>query len=135
MTWKPPPSNPAKLDPQEVSKNLENLEIQSSELCILSLWVLNPTLRYTTASSQQSITEPPRSPSGILAMKIFWKAITLTEANTLADEESIELVSIPEETILEIKETLLQSAQFLPPSSRIFKCWDVGLLERYKADD
>lgn len=64
-------------------------------------------------------------------MKIFWKSISAAEANKLLDSVTHEEVSLPTETILEIKKCLQDSASFLPPSGRRFQDWGVGLLERF----
>lgn len=65
-------------------------------------------------------------------MKVFWKHVDDTAANTLMESDGTEEVSLPVDTILEIKASLRDSAKFLPPSSRKFQDWDVGLLERFE---
>jgi hypothetical protein len=96
----------------------------SSASPFLSMWILSPTIRYSTT------VQVAASP-GTLAMKIFWKSISAAEANKLIDGTTHEEVSLPAETILEIEACLRQSVSVLPPSGRQFQDWDVGLLERF----
>jgi hypothetical protein len=99
----------------------------SLPLPFLSMWILSPTIRYSTSVQKAAESTTP----GTLAMKIFWKAISAAEANKLLDSSTHEEVSLPAETIIEIERLLRQSASFLPPSGRMFQDWDVGLLERF----
>ncbi|KAG0648175.1 Ubiquitin-conjugating enzyme E2C-binding [Hyphodiscus hymeniophilus] len=99
-------------------------QTSSSPVCFLSMWILSPTIRYSTTA--QDATAP-----GKLAMKIFWKSISATEADNLLNGSSHEEVSLSTEAIIEIEKCLRDSASFLPPSGRKFQDWDVGLLERF----
>ncbi|TVY41732.1 Uncharacterized protein LOCC1_G004339 [Lachnellula occidentalis] len=95
---------------------------------LLSLWILTPTLRYS-ATNSPAVDEPNLSLSK-LAMKVFWKEVTEDEAAKLMD--TVEEVPLPSEAIQQISACLHDSALLLPPSTRKFQGWDVGLLERWE---
>ena len=46
--------------------------------------------------------------------------------------QTVEEISLPVETILDVQKDLVNSALFIPPTPRKFKDWDVGLLERFE---
>jgi HECT-like Ubiquitin-conjugating enzyme (E2)-binding len=122
-----------------LQQELFKLENPSSQLIFLHLWVFNSAIKYTTTTKVEArsfVTPPdrPHSSSGKLAMKIFWKAVSGSAADKLMEDNTrpVEDVSLPLETILEIKKDLLDSAFLLPPSQRRFQDWDVGLLERFE---
>ena len=96
---------------------------ETSSTSFLSLWILSPTTRYST-------TLRPVPTPGTLAMKVFWKAISATEADKLLHISTQEELSLPAETITEIEDVLRYSASCLPPSGRKFQGWDVGLLDK-----
>jgi len=126
MHWKALPSHSL------VSPNPE----QDTATKILSLWVLSPSLRYsstaTEGESQQISNGHSSAASGKLAMKIFWKTVSAATAESMMEGNKAEEVFLPPQTILEIEELLWTSAFFLPPSGRKFQDWDVGLLERFE---
>lgn len=105
----------------------QNPQTSPSPTHFLSMWILSPTIRYSTTAQQISENTSPGTP----AMKIFWKSISPTEADKLLNSTTHEEVSLPSETILEIEKCLQDSAFFLPPSGRKFQDWDVGLLEKF----
>jgi hypothetical protein len=94
------------------------------------MWILSPTIRYATTAQESS----KRTSLGTLAMKLFWKSISPTEADTLLNGTTHEEFSLPVETIIEIEKELRDSASFLPLSGRKFQDWDVGLLERFDGE-
>lgn len=63
-------------------------------------------------------------------MKVFWKEVTDEEAAKLID--TVEEVPLPTNAIQQISACLHDSALLLPPSTRKFQGWDVGLLERWE---
>lgn len=66
-------------------------------------------------------------------MKIFYKLIvSSSEAEELMAKEGVEEVLLPQEAIVEMREALVESKKWLPPSARSFREWDVGLLERFE---
>lgn len=113
LEWQP---SPATSETKEMSRPL------------LSLWILTPTLRYS-ATNSSAVYELNISP-GKLAMKVFWKEVTDEEAAKLID--TVEEVPLPTNAIQQISACLHDSALLLPPSTRKFQGWDVGLLERWE---
>ncbi|KIM98809.1 hypothetical protein OIDMADRAFT_19858 [Oidiodendron maius Zn] len=65
-------------------------------------------------------------------MKIFHRSPSETESAKLLDTEGVEEVSLPEETIREIARVLKKSGEELPPNGRVFREWEVGMLERFE---
>ncbi|KAM0146171.1 hypothetical protein ACHAPG_011281 [Botrytis cinerea] len=102
----------------------------------LSIWIFNPSIRYTTSYFHHRrlmrISETPGKP-GILAMKILSKPFALTRDPSINDE-SVEELELPGEVIHELKRYLGKSAeQYLPPSARKFQEWSVSILGRHEA--
>ncbi|KAH8794578.1 HECT-like ubiquitin-conjugating enzyme-binding-domain-containing protein [Hyaloscypha sp. PMI_1271] len=105
----------------------------------LTLWILTPSLRFSRNTTQTNLasgsptslreTEPE---SGTLAMKVFWKTLTVEAAEKLVGSNGVEEILLPNEAICGIEACLQSSSSFLPPSARKFQNWDVGLLERYE---
>ncbi|TVY18502.1 Uncharacterized protein LARI1_G003140 [Lachnellula arida] len=116
------------LHPLEWKPSLAASEMNKMSRSLLSLWILTPTLRYS-ATSSSAVDEPSLSP-GNLAMKVFWKEVTEEEAAELMD--TVEEVPLPSEAIQQVSACLHDSALLLPPSTRKFQGWDVGLLERWE---
>jgi hypothetical protein len=132
MTWIHPSNRPPA--EEEVASASDGSPVLQQEYCFLSLWVLNPALKYSvTNTTNQAPSESLfKSATGILAMKMFWKSVDLAAADALIESEGVEEVFLPVETILEIEATLRDSVELLPPSARKFQDWNVGLLERFQ---
>lgn len=64
-------------------------------------------------------------------MKIFYQSVSASEAETLMAKEGVEELLLPWEAIVEIRDALTESKRCLPPAARVFREWDVGLLERF----
>lgn len=102
----------------------------------LSIWIFNPSIRYTTSyfyhRRRMSISDTPDRP-GILAMKILSKPFSLAKYPSTNDE-SVEELELPGEVIHELKHYLEVSAmRYLPPSARKFQEWNVSFLDRHEA--
>ncbi|TGO24978.1 hypothetical protein BPAE_0090g00220 [Botrytis paeoniae] len=102
----------------------------------LSIWIFNPSIRYTTSyfyhRRWMRISETPGKP-GILAMKILSKSFPLAKYPS-TDDESVEELELPGEVIHELKHHLEVSAmRYLPPSARKFQEWNVSILDRHEA--
>ena len=132
ISWKSTSQHLANPIPKEISTSAVEAELPPSS--VLSLWVLNPVLRYaaTNVITQSPSSCSSQSSSGVLAMKVFWRCIDNSTASGLVESDSIEEVTLPMGAILEIEANRRSSAQFLPPSGRKFQDWDVGLLERFE---
>jgi hypothetical protein len=135
LDWTPSSQKPNTPSLQQEPSEPEN---PSPQLIFLHLWVLNSAIRYTTTTEAEATplvsASTSHSLSGKLAMKIFWKVVSVSDAEKLTEDNSrtVEEISLPAETILEIKKDLLDSALLLPPSPRKFQDWDVGLLKRFE---
>lgn len=65
-------------------------------------------------------------------MKLFFK--TINEASILdklLDDAAVEEISLPENVLLELLDTLDASTKLLPFSIRKFQSWDVAVLDRF----
>jgi hypothetical protein len=112
----------------------------STSTSFLALWIISAGLRYASASSNHPSSIPGlplenlnhNAGAGSLAMKILWKKVSTEASEALMESPGVEEVVFPTEAIVEIEMCLRNSAQLLPPSSRKFQEWNVGLLERYE---
>jgi len=66
-------------------------------------------------------------------MKVFWKRVAEADANKLMETDGIEELVLPQATIDEIEDDLVESANLLPRTGRTFQDWDVGLMDRWDA--
>lgn len=110
----------------------------NSNLKFLHLWVLNPTIRYTTtAPVRQDYRQTGRERylpiAAKLAMKVFWKRVPEPVAGALLDTDGVEEMVLPLATIDEIEEDLVESANLLPRTGRTFQDWAVGMMDRWDA--
>lgn len=135
---------PESMNLDEFSSTVDNINGvgQSQGSCCstcLSLWILTPSLRYSSnAALTNSTGDPPNivlvtePESETPAMKVFWKTLTMEAAEKLVGSNGVEEMYLPVEAINGIELCLQLSSSFLPPSARKFQNWDVGLLERYE---
>jgi hypothetical protein len=65
-------------------------------------------------------------------MKIFYRVLSAPEARELLRADRAEEVTLHEDAIREVAGCLRKSGECLPPGSRRFQGWDVGLLERFE---
>ncbi|PVH77853.1 hypothetical protein DL98DRAFT_423127 [Cadophora sp. DSE1049] len=96
------------------------------------VWVLKSALYFCAGTFSLSSAPGTSSTSPKLAMKVFWKSISMDDARSLLDGGTAEELLLPDEILVEIGRVLRDSACCLPPSARKFKEWDVGLLDRYQ---
>jgi hypothetical protein len=118
---------------QCVSRLVLSPKIANPTATNLSIWVLSPSLRYTSSLHD---SDPPASltlpNTGILAMKILWESVSSARVQGLTVSESVEELLLPEEAICELKGILDESARYLPSGARKLQTWNVGLLGRYE---
>lgn len=100
----------------------------------LSIWIFNPSIRYTASyfyfSRKMHVSSLDKP--GILAMKILWKTIPLDQYSS-AEDESVEEMKLPGNIWREFQHYLGEISQrYLPPSARKLQDWNVSLLERYE---
>ncbi|OHW92746.1 HECT-like ubiquitin conjugating enzyme-binding domain containing protein, partial [Colletotrichum incanum] len=91
----------------------------------LHLWILNSNIAY--ASSRR---EGKRS-----AIKLLYREITQEEADSMLESmtSDVQEVSLPMAEIAGAAQGLKASSELLPPSERVFKEWNVGLLDKWEA--
>ncbi|OHE93669.1 hypothetical protein CORC01_11072 [Colletotrichum orchidophilum] len=91
----------------------------------LHLWILNSNITY--ASSQQHTKR--------VAIKVLYKEISQNEADSMLESmtSDVQEVNLPTAAIVAAAEGLKSSTGFLPPSERVFKDWNVGLLDKWEA--
>ena len=143
----PSVSSPASINSRDISPSMDNRAhcsptFGSWHSTSLNLWILTPSLKFSsntpansTSHSPSGSTEslwPNEAGSGTLAMKVFWKKVTVETAETLAEGNGVEEILLPSEAICEIESCLKSTSLFLPPTARRFQNWDVGLLDRYE---
>lgn len=137
-------SSSASINPHDMSPLVANTAYWSPSpgswrSTSLDLWILTPSLRFSRnntptdsmsgSTASLGTTEPD---CGTLAMKVFWKTVTVETAEALAEGNGVEEILLPAEAICEIESCLRATSSFLPPSALKFQNWDVGLLERYE---
>jgi hypothetical protein len=68
-------------------------------------------------------------------MKVFWKQISKLEDVLGKNQHTLEQITIPGKLLEGIKESLETSRDLLPPSSKTFQDWHIGLLRRFRSSD
>lgn len=98
-------------------------------ICLL-LWIFGTSLRFSCSrySSKESKLTRINQP----AIKAFWKLIPADTANKMRDSVGIEELPLPVNVIMEIRDDLSKNSSYLPPYSRKFQDWHVGLLDRFE---
>jgi hypothetical protein len=132
------PTNPGNMSSLVDHTAYWSLESDSWRSTSLNLWILTPSLRFsrnntpTNAESGSIISLSETEPGcGTLAMKVFWKAVTMETGEALVEGSGVEEILLPAEAICGIQSCLRSTSSLLPPSARKFQNWNVGLLERY----
>jgi len=89
---------------------------------VLYVWLLNNMVRYTTTRTES--TKP--------AVKLLWRLVARAEADSILDKvtSGVQDISLPSDAIEQVIRVLQESNTLLPPTERLFKEWNVGLLER-----
>ncbi|OLN81398.1 hypothetical protein CCHL11_09961 [Colletotrichum chlorophyti] len=91
----------------------------------LHLWILNSNIAY--ASSRREGTRA--------AIKLLYREISQREADAMLESmtSDVQEVNLPTADIVAAGEALQGSSRLLPPSERVFKEWNVGLLDKWQA--
>ncbi|PLB38308.1 HECT-type E3 ubiquitin transferase [Aspergillus candidus] len=95
----------------------------------LLLWVFNPDLHYSNSSPDHSIAAQQ-------GMKVFFQSVddvdaVLHPAQGKISSLSLEELRLPSGVFLAMTKALLSSNSMLPGSGRIFREWQVGILNRF----
>ena len=91
----------------------------------LLVWVFNPDIYYSSSK---------RGPTAHRAMKVFYKALPNPDEFLDANSNTHEELRIPEEDLVDFKDTLRESTEILPQAARTFQDWTVGLLDRWETN-
>ncbi|KAF4830382.1 hypotheticall protein [Colletotrichum tropicale] len=91
----------------------------------LHLWILNSNIAYASSGR-----EGKRS-----AIKLLYREIPQHEADAMLETmtSDVQEVNLPMADISRAAEVLRSSTEMLPPSERVFKEWNVGLLDKWQA--
>ncbi|KAF0332691.1 hypothetical protein GQ607_000707 [Colletotrichum asianum] len=91
----------------------------------LHLWILNSNIAYASSGR-----EGKRS-----AIKLLYREIPQHEADAMLETmtSDVQEVNLPMADIARAAEVLRSSTEMLPPSERVFKEWNVGLLDKWQA--
>ncbi|RKF73959.1 hypothetical protein GcM1_241004 [Golovinomyces cichoracearum] len=95
--------------------------------CLL-LWIFGTSLRFSCSKSTRTTPVSYDQP----AIKVFWKVILNDMGSKVRDSTGIEEIILPVDIVNEIEKILEENSLILPPSSRKYQEWSVGLLERYE---
>ncbi|CAI0653025.1 unnamed protein product [Colletotrichum noveboracense] len=91
----------------------------------LHLWILNSNIAYASSGR-----EGKRS-----AIKLLYREIPQHEADAMLETmtSDVQEVNLPMADISRAAKVLRSSTEMLPPSERVFKEWNVGLLDKWQA--
>ncbi|UQC80440.1 uncharacterized protein CLUP02_05923 [Colletotrichum lupini] len=101
----------------------------------LHLWILNSNITYASSSfPSSSSSSSPHQRAKRAAMKLLYKEISQAEADDMLESmtSDVQEVNLPLPAIVAAAEGLKQSSRLLPPSERVFKGWNVGLLDKWE---
>ncbi|KAL1871063.1 hypothetical protein VTK73DRAFT_2259 [Phialemonium thermophilum] len=102
----------------------------TQQAALLHLWVLNSNLHYTSS-------DDPDSSGGkaLPALKVLYRTVPRQEADALLDAvtSDVQEVNLPVAAIMATQTALEAGNALLPPTERVFRGWNVGLLRRWEA--
>ncbi|KAK1527716.1 uncharacterized protein CCOS01_07978 [Colletotrichum costaricense] len=101
----------------------------------LHLWILNSNITYASSSfPSSSSSSSPHQRAKRAAIKLLYKEISQAEADDMLESmtSDVQEVNLPLPAIVAAAEGLKQSSRLLPPSERVFKGWNVGLLDKWE---
>ncbi|KAF2806707.1 uncharacterized protein BDZ99DRAFT_465502 [Mytilinidion resinicola] len=104
----------------------------------IMIWVFTPDL--TFSSSISSSGTPPTTlhhPEPTRAMKVLYQLSSPTTSRSQEEQNSfsVEEVRFPPFVYKDLKTALKESGMLMPETARMFKTWQVGLLERFQSGD
>ncbi|KAJ3947813.1 uncharacterized protein N0V96_002048 [Colletotrichum fioriniae] len=102
----------------------------------LHLWILNSNITYASSSFSLSSSSSSSSPQRTkrAAIKLLYKEIPQDEADDMLESmtSDVQEVNLPLPAIVAAAEGLKRSSGLLPPGERVFKGWNVGLLDKWE---
>lgn len=89
----------------------------------LHVWILNASIVYASSSRSGSVP----------AIKLLYQLVSVEQADKMLESLSsdVQEVSLPEDAVREVIAGLDASNCLLPAKERVFREWQVGLLERW----
>lgn len=92
---------------------------------VLHLWVLNSSIRYASSGRDGVIS----------AVKLLFRTTSSADAERLLEKPTTDAqeMTLPAEAIVEIRRALADSCMLLPVKDRVYKEWQVALLDRWAA--
>ena len=90
---------------------------------VLQLWVLNGNIRYASSSREGVVS----------AIKLLFRTVARKDAELLLEKPTSDAqeISLPAQAISEIGRALAASCTLLPVKERVYKQWQVALLNRW----
>ncbi|KAF2498933.1 hypothetical protein BU16DRAFT_505490 [Lophium mytilinum] len=104
----------------------------------IMIWVFTPDLTFSSSTSSTGTRAAiPQHPEPTRAMKVFYQ---LSAPSTSSSQEEqnlflVEEVRFPAFVFEELRNALMESGMLMPETARMFKTWQVGLLERFQNGD
>ncbi|KAK6226829.1 ubiquitin-conjugating enzyme E2C-binding protein [Colletotrichum tabaci] len=93
----------------------------------LHLWILNANIAYASSRCRGAAPRP--------AIKLLYREIPQAEADAMLESmtSDVQEVTLPLAEIAGAAEALRASGELLPPGERVFREWNVGLLDKWVA--
>lgn len=93
----------------------------------LHLWILNANITYASSRCRGAAPRP--------AIKLLYREIPQAEADAMLESmtSDVQEVTLPLAEIAGAAEALRASGELLPPGERVFREWNVGLLDKWVA--
>jgi hypothetical protein len=92
---------------------------------LIHVWVLNSSIVYSSSGG----------PKATPAIKLLYRKISQDEADKMLESVTCDSqeINLPAEAIRKVLRSLEESNALLPPTERLFKGWEVGLLTRWES--
>lgn len=104
-------------------------DFENSQAASLLLWIFTPDISFSSSVKADNRHDPT------LAIKVMWQT-----QPTSADGDGqfgfrYESLALPVNVLTSIQKALKDSQELIPPSSRTFNKWNVGLLHRFSNNE
>ncbi|KAI1269255.1 ubiquitin-conjugating enzyme E2C-binding protein [Xylariaceae sp. FL1019] len=90
---------------------------------ILHIWLFNTSITFSSTASKSNVN----------AIKVFYRLVSQEDADSMLESmtSDVQDITLPSDAIENVKQLLSDSTGFVPETSRMFKEWKVGLLEKW----
>ena len=102
---------------------------EDPQIMSMILWVFTPDVSFSASANATNRFDPTR------AMKVMWQIQSGSADKEAKTSFRYESLSLPANLISPMQKALEDSQEMLPPSSRTFNEWKVGLLQRFSIHD